>query len=98
MAKLKELQGISDFEYDQAEDEKYGIILATGIVIKTGCKPVRVVMRKNDQEEGGYFTHNQILQLDGNVWRHHSFYDGHYDFKEYEVARADFDKREERLF
>jgi hypothetical protein len=90
--------GISTFKRKDEPD----ILMASKIVIKEGCRPHRIVLRK--LEPGKYVTHEETLVLvDGDTWAHESFNHGNYhegyktEAEALHEAVGDFNERAGRL-
>lgn len=66
------LANYSDFKFENHPS----IMEASRIIISEGSQPYRMVLRKLDEKE--YVTHLETLALDGDTWKHTSFFQGHY--------------------
>lgn len=66
------LANYSDFKFE----DHPSILDASRVIIERGKQPYRIVVRKNSETE--YVTHQESVVLDGDTWRHGSFYWGHY--------------------
>jgi hypothetical protein len=80
----------SDFKFENDPT----IMESSRVVIESGCTIRRVVLR---QKDGEYITHMENLSLEGDTFKHGSFYYGHYFDSNMTEALRDFHDRCEKL-
>jgi hypothetical protein len=69
------------------------IIAFSPIVIRSGERPNRIVLRYIKESYHPYVTHCESMRCEvGDIWKHEDFFWGHY-FSTLEEAQKDFEER-----